>query len=98
VRRASEKRLLVNLRGLGKSAPDTIRTYDLGFRKALLYPTELRGRARRRLATHAPRVERGGTPSTAFAQNKNENPIDTYGVITKGNPARRVTAADSEMW
>jgi integrase len=26
------------------SAPDTIRTYDLGFRKALLYPTELRGR------------------------------------------------------
>ena len=27
-------------------APDTIRTYDLGFRKALLYPTELRGRRR----------------------------------------------------
>jgi hypothetical protein len=26
------------------SAPDTIRTYDLGFRKALLYPAELRGR------------------------------------------------------
>ena len=25
------------------SAPDTIRTYDLGFRKALLYPAELRG-------------------------------------------------------
>jgi hypothetical protein len=29
---------------LAFSAPDTIRTYDLGFRKALLYPTELRGR------------------------------------------------------
>ena len=26
-------------------APDTIRTYDLGFRKALLYPAELRGPA-----------------------------------------------------
>jgi hypothetical protein len=33
----------VVLRGLGRSAPDTIRTYDLGFRKALLYPAELRG-------------------------------------------------------
>ena len=29
---------------LAIGAPDTIRTYDLGFRKALLYPAELRGR------------------------------------------------------
>jgi hypothetical protein len=29
---------------LASGAPDTIRTYDLGFRKALLYPAELRER------------------------------------------------------
>ena len=34
----------VALRGLGFSAPSKNRTCDLGFRKALLYPTELRGR------------------------------------------------------
>jgi hypothetical protein len=43
----------VVLRGLGVGAPSKNRTCDLGFRKALLYPTELRGRAgfvRRRLS------------------------------------------------
>lgn len=34
----------VSIRGLRFGAPDTIRTYDLGFRKALLYPAELRER------------------------------------------------------
>ena len=38
------------MRGLASSAPDTIRTYDLGFRKALLYPAELRGRAAGKMA------------------------------------------------
>ena len=33
-------------------APDTIRTYDLGFRKALLYPTELRGRREAAASSH----------------------------------------------
>ncbi len=39
-------RFLLIFSALAGGAPDTIRTYDLGFRKALLYPTELRGRAR----------------------------------------------------
>jgi hypothetical protein len=51
----------VRLGPLAIGAPDTIRTYDLGFRKALLYPTELRGRRAATLATDATPVESSRT-------------------------------------